>query len=388
MDFAIRISDEEKVFAEDFLDIKRSPYGFRCPYPECEIELTLKSYDSEKNLKSPYFARSFNDKPHTKECGTNHKKKTGKTHGIDNSIPLDYKNKLLFVDEVLTPGPHKGISPSKNKGPNKFAHGSFHNRTARHISAIVRWYLQNPNQGDSELEVPECTYGQYKSVFQKIYASPEKKYKGTHIFFAPMFFQNPLIEDENKIIFNLYQSNDAEPIKLTLDTKNWKDSQKQLTKNWVHDALQECRVAYKKRGNKNKALPYVFFLGRADKDSRRSFYCNKHAAFYARTVENLNLVTSNSGIYTPHPPREQVTGSQTLPQPVVRQQLTPVTETEKKEAPISLKGLDTPKQSMNQKDNQPVKQAVKNDIKRESKTNRKKRPFREKIKSLFSWFFE
>jgi hypothetical protein len=60
---------------------------------------------------------------------------------------------------------------------------------------IVKWYLQNPLDGDSELEVLGCNYKNYITIFQKIHTSFKEEYIGTHIFFGQLFIKNYLLEE-------------------------------------------------------------------------------------------------------------------------------------------------------------------------------------------------
>ncbi len=374
MNFAKRMSDSELVFADDYLD-SDDPYGFYCAYEKCEIELMLKAR-RKTNLKSPYFAQRYPKYPHTSQCGTNIKVQKKTTNGIDKSIPVPEKNKLIFLNESESCVVQNCIKSMDKKDSRYDTHKQYHNRTASHLADIVRWHLQNPARGDSELEVPGCRYRKYKSVFQKIYAVPEKKYTGCHIFFGSLFFKKPFVEGENKIILNLFQK-DAEPINLILNIKNWKDSQIRLTKNWINDALEEYKDGYKERAKNNKILPYAFFLGRADEDSGRSFYCDKHAAFYARAVENLYLVCDDSGVCR--------TAQARAPVIAFEDTITNGAESEQIEMPKLPLG-ESDKIATVEKP--PSVQARENDTKSEIQPNKRKEPpFLKKIKNLFSSLF-
>lgn len=297
MDYAIRASDSELVCAEDYLDTQESPYGFCCPYKKCGVELRLKSYTSQ-NLKAPYFAPI--SQPHTAECGTfKNNRSPGTTNGIDNSAPIPYKNKLVWENESRSKDVSSKVSSSESGEQHEIVQKRFHNRTAKHLMPIVKWYLQNPLEGDSELEVPGCNYKNYKSIFQKIYTSPQKEYIGTHVFFGQLFIKNHILEEqENQITFNLYQGNSAEPIQLKLCTKGWTESSKEFVISLSKEAIKKSKEAYGK-DNRTKVLPYVFFLGHADNEARRTFYCNRHAAFYAVAIEDLELYPEDCGIYKP-----------------------------------------------------------------------------------------
>jgi hypothetical protein len=299
MDFAIRASDGKRVYAEDSLDTKESPYGFYCPYAKCGVELMLKSYTSQ-NLKAPYFAPK--SEPHTSECAIFHSNSSsGSTSGIDNSIPLPYKNKLILENESSSKNLSNKVFSDKSEEEDGRTQESFHNRTARHLAPIVRWYLQNPSKGDLGLEVPGCYYKKYRSIFQKIYTSPQKEYKDTHIFFGQLLFKNYFEEQKNQLVFNLYQYNSAESLQLKLFTKDWGDSSKKSVIDLAREAVEKSNEAYK-NGIKN-VRPYVFFLGYADNETRRTFYCNKEAAFYALAIKDLELSPANCGIYTSPSPR-------------------------------------------------------------------------------------
>ncbi len=301
MDFAKKITDNEPVFAEEYIDTSEDPYGFFCPYDQCGTEMRLKSYNSQKNKRAPYFAPRFTDKPHTEKCTVNSNKKTIKTNGIDNSAPVPYKNKLVFENKNELGGSVNKILFASEKGNESFKDSNLiHNRTTKNIASVIRWYLKNPSKGDKGLEVPNCQHRLYKTIFQRIYQSPKKEYQNTHIFFGTLYFLRPFEEQENKIIFNLYQDKQHDPIKLVINTSGWKESSKNFVKQLVIQALKISKEAYKK--NNKSVYPYVFFLGGANRVSRRSFNCNRHEAFYAIAIKNLQLPSSNKGIYFSPPP--------------------------------------------------------------------------------------
>jgi hypothetical protein len=305
MDFAIRASDEELVLAKDCKDTKESPYGFYCPY--CKSEMMLKSYKSS-NVPPPYFAAAKPiSNPHTNDCVLK-KKESGEKGGTDSSNPLPYKNKLVIEKDIALKGEQKlHTSPSINQD-EKPSRKPYHNNTAKHLAPIVDYYLQDPqSRGDLELEVPGCSYRKYKSIFQRIYWFPEKNYKGTHVFFGSLFFKNPFEEYGEDIIFNLYQNENTEPIRVFLHTEGWKDSAKFMAKYFVREAIGSGKDAYKNGiGN---ISPCIFFLGSVDENSKRIFHCYNHASFYASAVsrDNLDILTkdtSNYGIF--YPSRENV----------------------------------------------------------------------------------
>lgn len=141
MDFARRERDGELVFAEDYLDTDESPYGFCCPYGECAIKLRLKSYKSE-NKVPPYFAPKYKDQPHTEECSINRKQKAKTINGINSSLPLPYKNKLIFGNEDRLRGSSKKIILDREEEDKLENNKPLHSRTAKHLAPIVRWYFK------------------------------------------------------------------------------------------------------------------------------------------------------------------------------------------------------------------------------------------------------
>ena len=292
MDFAIRVLDGELVFAEDYLDTNESPLGFCCPYPECEINLRLKAYSSE-NKVSPYFAPEYKYQPHTEKCFINNKKTIKTTNGINNSIPISYKNLLILKDNSCSENTINSKNTITNNKPNN---KPFHNRTSKHIAAIVRWYLQNPTEGYRDLKIPGYTCGTYQSIFQEIYTFSQDKYKGTHIFFGKLLFNNYFEEKNNQIIFNIYQYNSHESIKLIVNTNDWNNSSKKLTLNLVKRAIKKSKEAFK--ANIKGVYTYIFFLGNVDEISRRVFYCNNHSAIFSMAIENLYLPSDDCGLCT------------------------------------------------------------------------------------------
>jgi hypothetical protein len=303
MEFAIRASDRELVFAEDYRDSEESesPFGFHCYY--CKTEMMLRSFKLH-NKKAPHFAPRHTKSIHIDTCSVLNVKKTGKTDGIDSSIPWPYKNKLVIAASTISKGESKHYASLSICQGEELAHKQYHNRIATHLAPIVRWYLQDPRlRGNSELTVPGCSYREYKSVFQRIYWFPKKNYKRTHVFFGSLLFKNPFEEHEEYIIFRLYQSNNVEPIEVFLHTKGWKDNAKHATKRFVQEAIKKSKDAYKKDENKN-ILSCIFFLGSVDEKSKRIFHCYDHAAFYAIDVEkdDLKILTediSDCGICYP-----------------------------------------------------------------------------------------
>lgn len=301
MDFAIRASDGKKVFAKDCKDTKESPYGFYCLY--CKSEMMLKSYKSS-NYKTAYFAARYKESSHTDACKIQNTENSEKKGGIDTSLPLPYKSKLVIANNNRPKNdskPHASLSIHQDEKP---ASKQNHNNTATHLASIVDYYLQDPHLlGNSYLQVPGCNYRKYKSVFQRIYMFSEKNYKGTHIFFGSLFFKTPFEEREEDIIFKLYQNENAEPIEVFLHTKGWKDSEKHVAKNFVREAIKTNKDAYKNRNG--NISPCIFFLGSVDENSKRIFHCYEHAAFYAIAVsrDDLNFLTkdtSNYGIFYPN----------------------------------------------------------------------------------------
>ena len=184
MKLARRKADRELVFAEDYLDTDESPYGFCCPYNNCAIELKLKSYKSE-NQKAPYFA-IHKGQDHLEECPivNQYQNQKNSKNGIDISFPLPHISKLVFENEALSQSLGNNTLDYKSKN-----NSSFHNRTTKYLAPIVRWYLQNYDRGDKQLDVPGCSYTSYESIFQRIFSSPEIKYKGTHIFFGSLYIK-------------------------------------------------------------------------------------------------------------------------------------------------------------------------------------------------------
>jgi hypothetical protein len=288
MEFAIRESDKELVFAEDYRDSEESesPFGYYCYY--CKTEMMLRSFKLG-NHYTPHFAPRHKKSIHINACNVLSRKKSGKTDGIDNSIPWPYKNKLVIAASTISKSESKPYAPLSIYQDGESVHKQYHNRIATHLAPIVRWYLQDPrSRGNSELKVPGCSYEKYKSVFQRIYWFPKKNYKRTHIFFGSLLFKNPFEEYEEYTIFRLYQSNNIEPIEVFLHTKGWKDSAKHATKSFVQKAIDKSKDAYKKDGNKN-ILSCIFFLGSVDENSKKIFHCYDHAAFYAIDVEKDDL---------------------------------------------------------------------------------------------------
>ena len=309
MEQAVRVSDGEVVYAKDYLHKSVNPYGFYCPY--CKTELRLKSFKPH-NEKAAHFAPRYRDVAHTKECVISSRKSSRTANGADDSTPNPHINKLILRSGAKL-RPVKSETSDKKEQQDRDHSKDIHSQTASHLAPVVRWYLENPLEGDSELKVPGCQYAGYKSVFQRIFRDPRKEYKGTHIFFGSLLIKNPFERRGNQIIFNFYQHS-AEPIKLVLDTSGWKESARDFTIRSVVEAVEKSNEAYK-RGAKD-VWPYVFFLGCVDTDSHRAFYCNKHAALHAEKVEGLRLVSNDSGIYTPRPlPSPQKTSDRDIEPP-------------------------------------------------------------------------
>lgn len=309
MDSAIRISDEEEVFAKNCKDTKESPYGFYCLY--CKSEMMLKSYKSS-NYKTAYFAPRYKESSHTDACKIQNKENSEKKGGIDVSLPLPYKSKLVIANNNRSKNDSKPYTSLSINQDKKSAHKQHHNNTATHLAPIVDYYLQDPHLlGNSYLQVPGCSYKKYKSVFQRIYMFPEKNYKGTHVFFGSLFFKNPFEEYEEDIIFKLYQIN-GEPIEVYLNTNGWQDSEKRVTKDSVQRAINSSNDSYK-RNRDSSISPCIFFLGSVDENSKRIFHCYNHASFYASAVsrDDLDILTkdtSNYGIF--YPSRENIVSSE------------------------------------------------------------------------------
>ncbi|QEL56034.1 hypothetical protein [Chromobacterium paludis] len=254
----------------------------------CGIKVTPASY-KPTNKPRPYFAAKLG---HYDNCDVEGEEKLVKrgqserlTHPL-NGFPASYPSRLVLLDdrEIVDAGA-SGVAGTKTSVQG--SHGSTgtvpshpRRRSANTIRPICRAFINLPYDRDLPLEIPGVNGTDFQSVFKRLRSNGLQRYPGTHIFYAPIRWSQPIETDE--FLEVLLDAGEREPggrlipekaHRLRIDWHDWSEFKRRSVRNEMAVGKQEAIEA---RKNNKKINGWVFFLGQQDPDDISLFQVSDH----------------------------------------------------------------------------------------------------------------
>jgi 5,10-methylene-tetrahydrofolate dehydrogenase/methenyl tetrahydrofolate cyclohydrolase len=168
---------------------------FVCPYDECEMPATPCAY-KEKNKVESYFKY----KAHHPDCETTHNKKKKNSNLEDEQqAPFSkYINELREPATISTATRNSREASASATQKEKINDG----RSSKYIEAIIDYYIEDPSRAKGNLiKLPGSKKSTYQSAFQLI--TSNKDYKGGHVFYCQISFQERFSELEGIVTLTL-----------------------------------------------------------------------------------------------------------------------------------------------------------------------------------------
>lgn len=261
---------------------------FVCPYDECEMPAIPCAYKETNKVES-----YFKYKKHHPECETTHNKKEKHADSEEGQqAPFS-----TYINELREPSTISAATRNRREASASATQKENSNdgRSSKYIEAVIDYYIEDPSQAKVNLiKLPGSKKSTYQSAFQLITAN--KDYKGGHIFYCQMSFNEKPYELEGIVTITLLPfTSKEERFKLKLNTQSWSIQKKFAFDLSVGNVLDNARAHYYESKKSPTKYPYIFFFAK-DAPNNGCFYVEHYEFFSVRFSDKISLPFNQDGV--------------------------------------------------------------------------------------------